>query len=322
MLLTVIVPVYNVEPYLNKCVQSIVNQTYQNIEVILVDDGSTDCSSQMCDEWKKKDNRIQVIHKKNGGLSSARNAGLDIALGDFVSFIDSDDFIEPDMYQTMLSAIFDSGRDIACCGRIVNLYGKREKNEYCTASPKTMSKEEAMIEVLCLRNMDVSACDKIYRMNLFEKIRYPEGKISEDAAVILQILERSNGVIHVAKPFYHYIFREGSISKVSYTHRKYDAYENCVNILSFIKKWHPSLNKYAKIYCAQVCAQLLESMYMSRNLIKQYKDDFKTYRKGFKDGLFLLLRQRGISNKIKIRLFFIWIRCPECFWIIKKICKK
>ena len=162
MLLSVIVPVYNVEPFLDKCVQSIADQTYKELEIILVDDGSTDNSPKMCGLWSQKDNRIKVIHKKNGGLSSARNAGIDIAQGEVLSFVDSDDFIEPDMYETMITALQDSGKDIACCGRIVDLWGEREKREFSISEPKVYSRDEAIKEVLCLNNIDVAAWDKIH----------------------------------------------------------------------------------------------------------------------------------------------------------------
>ena len=112
MLLSVIIPVYNVEKYLDKCVQSVVDQTYSDLEIILVDDGSTDSSGMLCDNWKEKDRRISVIHKNNGGLSSARNTGIAAAKGDFISFIDSDDFIESEMYETMIYAQLRSGKDI------------------------------------------------------------------------------------------------------------------------------------------------------------------------------------------------------------------
>lgn len=319
MLLTVIVPVYNVEPYLDRCVQSIVQQTYRKLEIILVDDGSTDNSPQMCELWAQKDERIKVIHKKNGGLSSARNAGLDIAQGEIISFIDSDDFIELDMYRIMITALRNSGKDIACCGRIVDLWGKREKKEFSISQPRIYTQEEAIKEVLCLRDIDVSACDKLYRKTLFYELRYPIGKTSEDAAIIFQILEKTNGVIHVGKDFYHYIFRRNSISKASYTHAKFDAYENCVFITQFFKKYHPYLMSYVKIYNTQVCASLLESMYLDSQSIKKYKQDFEVYRAMFKKGFFLAMVQKRISPKIKIRLMFVWLGKTDCFNKLKKI---
>ena len=114
-MISVIVPIYNVEKYVNKCVGSIVNQTYTNLEIILVDDGSPDRCPEICDEWAKKDSRIKVIHKKNGGLSDARNAGMKIASGDYIAFVDSDDWIAPEMYERLLMAIKNDNSDIAAC---------------------------------------------------------------------------------------------------------------------------------------------------------------------------------------------------------------
>lgn len=323
MLLSVIVPIYNVEPYLDRCVQSIVEQTYKDLEIILVDDGSTDSSPKMCDIWAQKDNRIKVIHKKNGGLSSARNAGIDIAQGEVLSFIDSDDFIELDMYETMITAMQDYGKDIACCGRIVDLWGEREKREFSISGPKVYSREEAMKEVLCLRDIDVSACDKVYKKKLFDDLRYPQGKISEDAAIIFQLLDKANGIIHVGRDFYHYIFRKSSISKSSYTHAKYNAYENCVKTKVFFQaSKYSALLPYVKIYNTQVCANLLESMYLDSQSINEYKQDFKSYRVMFKEGFFLAMRKREISAKLKIRLTFIWVGRIKWFIRLKKFLKK
>lgn len=319
MLLSVIVPVYNVDPYLDRCVQSIVQQTYRELEIILVDDGSTDNSPKMCNIWAQKDNRIKVIHKKNGGLSSARNAGIDIAQGEVLSFIDSDDFIELDMYETMLTAMQDSGKDIACCGRVVDLFGEIEKVEFSISKPRMYTREEAMKEVLCLRDIDVSSCDKVYRKELFAELRFPEGRISEDAAIIFQLLEKTNGVVHVGRDFYHYIFRRSSISKSSYKHEKYSAYENCVHTKSFFMQYHSDLITYVQIYNAQICANLLQSMYSSPNVIEEYKTDFEAYKAMFEEGFPYLIKQKGLPLKLKIRLIFIRIGKVEWFIKLKKI---
>lgn len=319
MLLSVIVPVYNVEPYLDKCVQSIVQQTYRELEIILVDDGSTDNSPQMCDDWALKDGRIKVIHKENGGLSSARNAGIDIAQGEVLSFVDSDDFIEPEMYETMVTALQDSGKDIACCGRIVDLFGEREKVEFSIPKPRMYTREEAMKEVLCLRDIDVAAWDKIYKKKLFKDIRYPIGKISEDAAIIFQLLEKTNGVIHVGRNFYHYIYRMNSISKATYSHKKYDNYENCIQIKHFFEQNHSDLLTYVHVYNAQKCAGLLQIMYLSPGTIEEYKTDFEAYKAMFEEGFPYLIKQKGLPVKLKIRLIFIRIGKVEWFIRIKKL---
>ena len=142
-LISIIVPVYNVENYLRKCVDSIINQSYKNLEIILVDDGSTDSSGKICDEYSLKDSRIKVIHKKNGGLSDARNAGMEIASGDFWGFVDSDDYIDSDMYSVLLENLLGAEADLSACGRIFTYDGK-EIPEYSENNPVTLSGREAV----------------------------------------------------------------------------------------------------------------------------------------------------------------------------------
>ena len=174
--ISVIVPVYKVERYLRRCVQSILNQTHSNLEVILVDDGSPDGSGALCDEFAKQDSRVQVIHKDNGGLSDARNAGLSIARGDYVTFVDSDDWIEPDAYEAMLALAEESGAQLVCAGR----YDEDETTGQitvglCPEKRELISDKEALRRILRWDNMDSSACDKLYARALFRDIRYPVG---------------------------------------------------------------------------------------------------------------------------------------------------
>ncbi|MDV4769588.1 glycosyltransferase, partial [Enterococcus faecium] len=185
--ISIIVPVYKVEPYLRKCVDSILAQTFTDFEVILVDDGSPDNSGKICDEYASKDSRVRVIHKKNGGLSSARNAGIDVARGKYLGFVDSDDYIEKDMYELLYDNIVKEQADLSICG-IYDIYaGKKVKilpEEY-----KVLDKVSAMKIVLEAQSFSVHAVNKLYKKELFNKIRYPENIITEDAAVILDILE-------------------------------------------------------------------------------------------------------------------------------------
>lgn len=317
MLLSIIVPVFNVEQYLDRCIESIVNQTYQNIEIILIDDGSTDLSGDLCDKWAEIDKRIIVIHKENGGLSSARNVGIKIANGDYLGFVDSDDFIDINMYREMMDAAIEQRKDIACCGRIVDL-GKSEKQEFCNESMEIFDTKTAIREVLLLNKMDVSACDKIYRKHLFNKVFYPEGIISEDAAIIFRILHTSNGVVHTGKPYYHYVFREQSISKSKYTHKKYDAYLNCITIRDFINQNYPCLKKECDIYCSFVTGALLMAMYKKREYLRIYKADYKEYRRLFCNGFWEMLVQRSIQLKVKIKFLLVYMHLYSVFLKIKQ----
>lgn len=321
MLLTVIVPVYNVEKYLDKCIESIVNQTYQQLEIVLVDDGSTDSSLNICNKWANRDSRIKVIHKENGGLSSARNAGIKLATGDLYTFVDSDDFIELNMYEIMIAALIETKKDIACCGRIVDLWGQKEKEEFAIKEQRVFSKKEAIKEILLLKDIDVSACDKIYRKEIFKDIIYPEGKISEDAAIIFDILEKTNGIVHVGRSFYHYIFRKNSISKSQYTHKRYDSYMNYKNTYKFIHDFYPELKRYANIYGTLVCGNLLQSMYEDKKSLKTYREDYREYKNTFRQGFVSMLFEKKVSIKTKIRLLFIYIGRYDMFIILNSFRK-
>lgn len=319
MLLSIIIPVYNVEKYLDKCIQSVINQTYLKTEIILVDDGSTDSSGYLCDLWAKKDRRISVIHKPNGGLSSARNAGLNIAKGEYIGFVDSDDFIELDMYKTMMDAIFTTKKDIACCGRIIDLWGERNKKEYTIENLTVFNSEEAIKETLLLTKIDVSSCDKIFKKTLFNTIVYPEGKISEDASIIFNLINKSNGIVHVGKPYYHYVYRKNSISKSEYDHKKYDSYKNCLSTQKFIGNNYPKLKRYCKIYCTLVCGCLLQSMEETGTAINKYKHDFKDYKKMFNKGYLSLILEKDISLKLKIKYTFILLNKYSMFLFFKNV---
>lgn len=304
-LISIIVPVYNVEKYLQKCVGSIINQTYQNIEIILIDDGSTDNSGKVCEELKDRDSRIRVIHKENGGLSSARNKGISVAKGRYLGFIDSDDYIEKEMFGSLYEAIKRTGKDVACCGRIVDIFGEYSNTEFSLAQEQVFTKTEAIKEVLYLETIDVSACDKLYKRELFKEIRYPEGKISEDAAVIFEILEASNGVVHVGKPFYHYVFRNNSITKSKYSEKKYDVINNLKKTQIFIENNHPELVKCFNAYCAISTSALIIDMAQDKEAKRKYKDHYKEYRKVFNSGVWDAVTSRQINTKMRIRLLAI-----------------
>ena len=318
MKLSVIVPVYNIKQYLERCIDSILEQTFVEYELILVDDGSTDGSGELCEDYKKIDNRIKVIHKKNGGLSSARNAGLKVANGDFISFIDGDDYIENRMYEVMVDAAERTKKDIVVCGRITHLNDNWQKVDFNVSNEVIYSRKEAIKEILLMENIDVSACDKIFRRELFEKIRYPEGEINEDAAIIFELLKSANGIVQVGTPFYHYVYRGNSISKSKYTHRFYVAYLNCIKAQKQIVDEYPDLLGLSKIYCTKVCGALLQSISEDKELMKKYKNDYKTYKQLFNKGFGLLLIESKTNIKAKIKYIFVYF---NLFWLFLEVKK-
>lgn len=207
--ISVIVPVYKVELYLRKCLDSIVNQTYRNLEIILVDDGSPDNCPAMCDEYAARDERIQVIHKENGGVSSARNAGLVAATGNWLGWVDSDDWIEPDMFEALLRGAQRYDADIAVCGR-VEIYPNQKVPRGWEADT-ILDREAAMGLLLKNDLMQNYLCDKLWKRELFQGLAFPEGKTFEDVAMVYRVFERAEKVACIAKCGYNYRQHGGSI---------------------------------------------------------------------------------------------------------------
>ena len=207
-LVSIIVPVYNVEKYLDTCVSSIVKQSYVNIEIILVDDGSTDSSSILCDTWKKKDNRIIVIHKSNGGQSEARNVGLLNASGEFVIFIDSDDYISSDHVEELVTAITNTKSDIVCARAQAffdNKSSRVEKKEKRNSS--SFDGNMAIKKMLYEQGVSSSLWVKIYKRALFESIGFPVGRIYEDLFTVYKLFYRCKKVTIIDKTIYYYRIR-------------------------------------------------------------------------------------------------------------------
>lgn len=213
-LISVIVPVYKVEKYLDKCVGSIVNQTYQNLEIILVDDGSPDNCPKMCDAWAEKDNRIQVIHKKNGGLSSARNAGLDLCSGDYICFADSDDWLDADMISDMQSLAEKANADVVMC----DFYIEKTDGEceIITTESRCFEKEEALYFYL-IDKIRPEVCNKMYKASLTDNLRFDEAiKYAEDVPFNYEVFRRSKKIYNSGVPKYHYLQNSGNSITTSY----------------------------------------------------------------------------------------------------------
>ncbi len=247
--ISVIVPIYNAEQYLEKCIDSIINQSYTNLEIILVNDGSTDNSGAICDEYAKRDSRIIVIHKENGGLSSARNAGLDIARGEYISFVDSDDWIEHDMLETLYNACVSNDAEVSCGGRY-DVYPRSTIVGLCPQKSECVSAVEMIRKLFASVECDCSVCDKLFERSLFDKIRFPIGQINEDEAIIYNLLNDVKSVAMVNKPLYNYFHRSSSISTSDFTERKLIYMENAIKIKSFVIEKYPELKYDAEVFYA------------------------------------------------------------------------
>lgn len=220
-LISVIVPVYKVEPYLDKCISSIVNQTYKNLEVILVDDGSPDNCPSMCDAWAEKDSRIRVIHKTNGGLSDARNAGLAVATGSLISFIDSDDWIEPEFFVCLFEAMAECNADVAeCATQFVDENGRTLRTR--KVATENIGRLAALRRLVLEDGVYQTVWDKLYRREIIQDILFEVGKYNEDEFWTDQVLMRANSIAFVSTPLYNYLQRGGSIIGTGYNMRRLD----------------------------------------------------------------------------------------------------
>ncbi len=243
-LISVVVPVYNVVEYLEECVSSLTNQSFGDIEIILVDDGSTDGSSTMCDDLEKSDERIRVIHKENGGLSDARNTGIRFATGEYLSFIDSDDWLSLNAFECCVPYLNDS--DIVVFGIVKEIGGVVVKE----LKPRTtayLSNAQALEQLNCFGGIDVSACNKIYRKTLFNDIVYPVGKYCEDCYTTFRIIDLASSIVTLPHSFYHYRMRDGSITHAVPFHEEF--IEAALIQLDYFKCHHPELVDVAFGYC-------------------------------------------------------------------------
>ena len=264
-LVSIIIPVYQVEKYLDKCIASVVNQTYTNLEIILVNDGSPDNCPALCDQWQSRDSRIKVIHQENGGLSKARNEGMKLATGEFIGFVDSDDWIELNMYETLLSAMLETGADIAICKFQKDFENSQKIIQEPEPPVNKIYTSEKVLELLLTGKSFISTAvwDKLFRRHVIGNIRFLEGKIFEDSLWTPQVIGCANSIVTIDLPLYHYYYRLESLSRnVHDLRRRFtDSSEMLERRIQYFHENFPSLENLAiakfQVYCcynySQVC---------------------------------------------------------------------
>ncbi|ALB44256.1 MULTISPECIES: glycosyltransferase family 2 protein [Clostridium] len=286
-LISVIVPVYNVEKYLPQCIDSILNQTEKNLEIILVDDGSLDNSGKICDEFSKKDDRIIVIHKKNNGLSSARNAGLEIARGNYIGFVDSDDWLDKTMYEVLLKLLKENNSDISCC----DFFKTANSNDSIPHIDNEIINSYNNIESLNnfyngLYTQTVVAWNKLYKRELFKDISYPVGKIHEDEGTTYKLYYKANKITYTNRPLYYYRITPNSITTSKFNKKRLDIIDVYDEKVKFIKninneeiysktlKWY----LFKLINCYFECSNNIENNTEYLTLINQkVSETYKSY---------------------------------------------
>lgn len=244
ILISVVVPVYNVENYLAKCVDSLINQTYKNKEILLIDDGSSDSSGNMCDEFAKKNKNIRVFHKENGGLSDARNYAIPYIKGQYVAFVDSDDYVDVDYLERMISPAQSNDFDIVISTHINETSnGKLLASKNIDLTSHYLTPGQAL-ETMCYEiEFGTSACGKLISRTLVESFAFPTGKLYEDLATIYKMIGASRKIIFLNMPMYHYIQRGGSIRNSNWKPSVMDIMEASQNLLDYIDSSYPDIHK-------------------------------------------------------------------------------
>lgn len=296
--LSVIVPVYKVEKYIHKCVESILNQTFTDFELILVDDGSPDDCGRICDEYAKKDARVRVIHKENGGLSDARNFGIEAAKGEIIGFVDSDDIIDANMYGDMIGYMKEHDLDVVCADTYV-VRGERKKFNPRYDTDKIFMRDEAINEILN-GTLDNSAVNKIYKRSIMGDVRYPKGRVYEDVATTYKYIFQARRVGYICKPYYYYFKRGGSIVSSSFnSNSRYDCFKGYKERLAFAV--------YNDLGCAEDCRVLaVETALATLTAFYANKESEDSAR--YKD-IVSFLRENGakVKNKLKNKhKFLLW----------------
>lgn len=266
-LISIIVPVYNAERYLMKCIESIINQSYKNLEIILVNDGSTDKSKIICERYAEKDERIVIINQENSGQASARNVALSIAQGEYIGFVDADDWIEEEMYEVMLASMRNTNADIATCGRFVVNANTFEKSKvFCNEEINILDSKEAIRRFLLWEGIDGASCDKLFRKTVIDGLRYPTGYICEDLTFVYGAIKRSKNVCMTGIPFYNYLQTENSTSRSSYNKRSKGLAIYPIEIRDDVMSIYPELKEEAYAYYLKSIFALLKMYYEEKRM--------------------------------------------------------
>lgn len=323
-LISVIVPVYNVEQYLSECVDSILEQTYKNLEIILVDDGSTDNSGILCDRYSLKDERVKVIHKVNGGLSDARNKGIEAAKGQYIAFVDSDDYIDPDMYETLLRLCLEYKVPVSAV-RWGSFESDFNDPKMTTENIVKMTSEQYM-ELMLGKNKEyystVSVCDRLYEFDMIKNLRFPTGKYYEDIVYSTNAMILAKECVFLDKIMYHYRIRKDSITdgarKGGIDKEKYqDQLEQEIIQMALLEKYgYHDLKQYCE-YMAYV--ECLRYYVMSKKMrkytyryLEQWKESARYYVKTEKKkDTILRVRLSFVSIHLYAVLEMVWLKCKR-----------
>lgn len=321
---SVIIPVYNVAPYIDECIQSVINQTYSNLEIIIIDDGSTDESGEICDSYAEKEQRIKVIHQRNKGLGAARNAGLDIAGGEIISFLDSDDAFAPEMIEKLVDLLTGTGADIAACGYYYcETEGRmsEEKSAKRLSGEKTTLTSINALQKLIQYEINFSVWNKLYRKELFNDIRFPEGRYYEDINLTAKIFEKAGNIALSDEILMFYRRRKNAITSTVSSSNVYDRIKAMDELNRFIDDRSPQVFSEQQII-KRTEAELSWQMYKYCQLMKDKTEESRNAQKLLRENILRHnkdIMKCGKKAKIKHVLFKL---SPELYSIISQCTNK
>lgn len=306
-LISVIVPVYKAEPYLERCINSIRNQTYTNLEIVLVDDGSPDRCGEMCDAFAAEDSRIRVVHKKNGGSSSARNVGLDVVSGNYVGFVDSDDWIEQNMYERLLELLQTHQAEIAACGiRCDSVDGKAISYFYRATQPPeeicVFNREEAVLELIHARRISNSFCDKLFHAQVLKQMRFPVGMVSEDFDLMPSCIISVNKVVFDSSPMYHYIMTTDSNTRGKFKASRFTQSNVSRKHICFYEEKFPQFSHVAQAKHVEICLEIIYDSSCASEFSEQREQLIREIKGIMNKKVFSCL-----MNKIKVKYILLCI---------------
>ncbi|MCR5420818.1 MAG: glycosyltransferase, partial [Lachnospiraceae bacterium] len=235
IMISVIIPVYNVKPYIERCLDSVINQSYKDLDIIVVDDGSNDGSESICEEYQKKDSRISVLHQQNSGLSVARNSGLDIARGEWVTFLDSDDWIEPSMYQTLLELSTTYNADISSCATLRIIDGKPEERQF-DGAVREFNFNQMIEGLISGEYVRFEVWNKLWRRSLIGDLRFKKGQISEDVYFDFQAFSKANMLVHINRPLHNYVVNRPGSTNTSFKIARLCIFDEFDSFISRLKE--------------------------------------------------------------------------------------
>ncbi len=304
-MITIVIPVYNVEPYLRRCIDSILSQTFQDFELILVDDGSPDGCGHICDEYALKSPRIRVIHKKNGGLSDARNSGLFDAQGEYIAFIDSDDWVAPSFLSDMMEALQDTEADICECEvlRTSGEEGERPNPGIADVPVRVFNTEEALKELISDRILHQHVWNKLYRREVLQGILFEKGRTNEDEFWTYQVFGRAKKVVKIDKALYYYFQRPGSIMGETFSLKRLDALDAKMARQAYIEGHFPSLSGQARLnlYGSCIYAGQMSLKYLDQKDIKTAREKINSIRTEIPD-ISPEIRKQPLKQRLWLRL--------------------